>query len=283
MGLANLLPSQGHFGYRWGWSAGFFIYASTVIKFIASETNSLPERLSLITSLPQSTIEEGRSGVDQLYTQILQQAFSGIHPGNSQQYLQFRNVVGAILLLFDPLSIKDLSDLLGCSIQYIQNITRSLHSLLCVPGSIEEPIQVFHKSFPDFLMDPHRCEDKKLVVEPTVYHARILLACLRLMEKRLRRNICNLDDYTVLSEVKVSSTHKKAHIGDGLEYACKFWTKHLLEIPSSNPHTEETLVLGFMQWMIFSNGTIWWVMCNLPARVYPHDFSGRSHIRVGKR
>ena len=220
-------------------AAGFFIYASTVIKFIASETNSLPERLSLITSLPQSTIEEGRSGVDQLYTQILQQAFSGIHPGNSQQYLQFRNVVGAILLLFDPLSIKDLSDLLGCSIQYIQNITRSFHSLLLVPGSIEEPIQVFHKSFPDFLMDPNRCEDKRFVVEPTVHHAHILLVCLRLMEKKLRKNICNLDEYAVLSEVKVSSTHKKAYIGDGLEYACKFWTKHLLEIPSSCPHAEE--------------------------------------------
>ena len=104
-------------------AAGFFIYASTVVKFIASETNSLSQRLSLITSLPQSTTEEGRSGVNQLYTQILQQVFSSIHPGDNQQYLQFRNVVGVILLLFDPLSIKDLSDLMGCSIQYIQNIT----------------------------------------------------------------------------------------------------------------------------------------------------------------
>ena len=30
-----------------------------------------------------------------------------------------------------------------------------------------------------------------------------------------------------------------AHIGDGLEYACKFWTKHLLEVPGNNPHAEE--------------------------------------------
>jgi hypothetical protein len=59
------------------------------------------------------------------------------------------------------------------------------------------------------------------------------------MEKRLKKNICNLGDYAVLSEAKDPSTYKKAHIGDGLEYACKFWTKHLLEIPSSGPHTEE--------------------------------------------
>jgi hypothetical protein len=88
-------------------AAGFFIYASTVVKFVASDVYSPPERLSLIVSLPESTIEEGRSGVDQLYTQILQQAFSGVHPGDSQQYLRFQTVVGAVLLLFNPLSIME--------------------------------------------------------------------------------------------------------------------------------------------------------------------------------
>ena len=220
-------------------AAGFFIYASTAVKFIASETDSPTERLSLITSLPETTVEEGRTGVDQLYTQILQQAFSGGHPGNSQRYLQFRTVVGAVLLLFNPLSIKDLSNLLGCSPQYIQNITRFLHSLLLVPGSIEEPIRIFHKSFPDFLMDPNRCEDEKFVVKPAGCHAEILLACLRLMEEKLRRDICSLGDYAVLSEVKPLPSYKKDCIGGGLEYACKFWTKHLLEIPSSNPHAEK--------------------------------------------
>ena len=212
-------------------TAGFFIYASTVVKFIALEADSPPERLPLITSLPQSTTEEGKFGVDQLYTQILEQAFSGTHPGNNKQYLRFKTVVGAVLLLFNPLPIIDLSDLLGRRRQYIRDTTRSLHSLLLVPESIEEPIQVFHKSLPDFLMDPNRCRDERFVIMPAVHHAEILLACLRLMEERLKRNIYNLDDYTI------PSTHKRAHIGDGLEYACKFWTKHLLETPSSGPHT----------------------------------------------
>ena len=218
-------------------AAGFFIYASTVVKFIASEADSPPERLSLITSLPESTVEEGKSGVDQLYIQILQQAFSGVDPGDSQRYLRFQTVVGAVLLLFNPLPIMDLSGLMGCSTQYIQNTTRSLHSLLLVPGNIEDPIQIFHKSFPDFLMDPSRCKDEKFVVQPAAHHAEILLACLKLMEKRLKKNICNLGDYAVLSEVGDLSPHKD-YIGGGLEYACKFWTKHLLEVPSSGPHTK---------------------------------------------
>ena len=219
-------------------AAGSFIYASTVVKFVDSGVDSPTKRLSLITSLPQSTIEEGRSGLDQLYTQILQQVFSGVRPGNNRQYLQFQTVVGAVLLLFNPLPIKDLSDLLGCSTQYIQNATRSLHSLLLIPGNIEEPIRIFHKSFPSFLMDPNRCEDEKLVIEPAAHHTEILLACLRLMENRLRKNICNLDDCAVLSKVEALSTYKEDHIGDALEYACKFWTKHLQEIPNGSPHAE---------------------------------------------
>jgi hypothetical protein len=76
-------------------------------------------------------------------------------------------------------------------------------------------------------------------VEPKVHHAKILLSCLKLMKERLRRNICNLDDHAVLSEVKDLSTRKKDHVGDALGYACQFWTKHLLCVPGDSPHVEE--------------------------------------------
>jgi len=220
-------------------AAGFFIYASTVVKFVASESSLLTERLSLITSLPQSTTKEGRSGVDQLYTKVLQQAFSDVHADNSQQYLRFQTVVGTVMLTFNPLSIKSLSELLEYNTSLIHNTIRSLHSLLLVPESTEDPIHIFHKSFPDFLMDPDRCGDKRLFVDPAGHHVEILLACLRLMEKELKKNICNLDDHAVLSEVKDLKAHKKEYIGGGLEYACQFWTRHLLEIPDSSPHVEE--------------------------------------------
>jgi len=220
-------------------AAGFFIYASTVVKFIGFGIDPPTERLALITSLPESTTEEGRSGVDQLYTKVLQQAFFPIHTDNSQGYLRFRTVVGTVLLIFNPLSIKGLSELLECDTHQIRSTIRYLHSLLRVSENPEDPIRIFHKSFPDFLMDPERCQDQKFHVEPTTCHTEILLSCLRLMEKRLKKNICNLDDYAVLTEVKDLSTLKKDHIGDALGYACQFWTRHLLEIPSSNPHAEE--------------------------------------------
>ena len=220
-------------------AAGFFLYASTVVKFVVSRDDNPVESLTLITSLPQSTVEEGKSGVDQLYTKILQQAFRDVHTDEHQQYLYFRAVVGTILLIFNPLSIRGLSELLGYGTHHIRSTTRPLHSLLLVPDSAEDPIHIFHKSFPDFLLDPSRCTDKHFFVEPAVHHAEILLACFRLMGERLKKNICNLDDHTILSEVRDLPALRKDHIGEALEYACCFWTKHLLFILGHGPHVEE--------------------------------------------
>ena len=249
--LAGLVENRSDFDLTGDWpsssdieilckkAAGFFIYASTVVKFVASRSDPLTERLALITSLPQSTVEEGKSGVHQLYTKVLEQAFLNVHADTNQQYIHFQTVVGTVLLILNPLSIKGLSELLGLDPHRIRSTVHSLHSLLLVPENTEDPIRIFHKLFPDFLMDADHCKDKRLLVEPAGHHLRILLACLRLMGRRLKRNICKLDDYAILSEVKDLSTRKKGHIGDALEYACRFWTKHLLSVPSSSPHAEE--------------------------------------------
>ena len=220
-------------------AAGFFIYASTAVKFVASENDLPSERLAIITSSPQCTAEEGKSGVDQLYMKVLEQAFPDVQADNPQRYSRFRAVVGTVLLIFNPLSVKSLSELLTYHPSHIRNSIRSIHSLLLVPDNTEDPIRTFHKSFHDFLTDQERCKDRRFFVEPAVYHTEILLSCLNLMIGTLKRNICNLDNYAVLSEVKGLSAHQKAHIGDSLGYACQFWTNHLLRIPGHGPDTEE--------------------------------------------
>jgi len=219
-------------------AAGFFIYASTVVKFVASENDLPSERLAIITSLPQSTTEEGKSGVDQLYIKVLEQAFHNTQADNNQRSSRFRAVMGMVLLTFNPLSIESLSELLRNHPSHIRSTVRSLHSLLLIPDSTEDPIRAFHKSFPDFLTDQERCEDTHFFVDPTVHHAEILLSCLNLMEERLRKNICKLDDHAILSKVKDLSTRQKDYIGDTLQYGCCFWTKHLLEVPGNSPYVE---------------------------------------------
>ena len=213
-------------------AAGFFIYASTVIKFVTSRKHNPTKQLNQITLLPESTSHEGRSGIDILYTQVLGQAVDDVDPVDEEFHSSFGAVVGAVMLVYNPLSAKALSDLLG--VADISTTLRSLHSLLLIPTRKDAPIQIFHKSFPDFLMDPRRCTDQRFFVDPPVHHTEILLSCLRLMKEKLKKNVCRLDDYAILSEVEDLSDQRRDHIGDALEYACCFWTKHLLGTPSDS-------------------------------------------------
>ena len=218
-------------------AAGSFIFASTIIKFVESVYHQPPERLALLTSSPEDTAHEGASGIDALYTEILEHSLGS----EDEEGLQlFRSAIGAALLTFKPLSRSGLSDLLhgmGTPTSF-SAVLNSLPSLLLVPESPEDLVHVIHKSFPDFLTDPRRCQNQHFFVDPSVYHIEILLFCLNLMEERLKRNICSLDDYATLSKVKDLSARKKAYIGELLEYACHFWVNHLVKTPSNGPHVE---------------------------------------------
>ena len=217
-------------------AAGFFIYASTVVKFVTSKIHTPAEQLNRITSLPQSTYHEGRSGIDLLYTQVLEQAVDDVDVDNKELCSRFKTVVGTLLLLFNPLSMKALSDLLR--VPNASTALRPLHSLLLIPDNGEDPIHIFHKSFPDFLTDPKRCGGQWFFVDPPVHHTEILLSCLSFMRGRLKKNICNLADHAFLGDVKDLPTCQKTCIGNALEYACRFWTRHLVAIPSSSQNIE---------------------------------------------
>jgi len=181
-------------------AAGFFIYASTVIKSLASKNRTLTEQLNWIISFPQNTSHEGRSGLNSLYTQVLEQALDDEDLEDEELHSRFRTIVGAVVLVFNPLSAKALSDLLR--VPGASTTLRSLHSLLLVPTSSIAPVCILHKSFPDFLTDSKRCTDHRFFVNPQIHHKEILLSCLNLMNERLEKNICKLDDYVSLSDVK---------------------------------------------------------------------------------
>ena len=249
--LTNIAECQSHGVIPEGWpspsdinilceqAAGLFIYASGVVEFASSQLHQPPERLAL---LPQNIIHEGGSGVDTLYTEVLTQAFYDELEGPDlyEVFSRLRLVAGAVSLAFSPLSIKALSGLLHGfdTPSDISDALWSLHSLLLFPGNIEDPICVFHKSFPDFLTDQERCKDNRFFIDPLVHHTELLLSCLNLMKKRLKKNICNLDDHAILSEVDIF-TRRKEYIGDALEYACQFWTKHLMKISTGGHGVEE--------------------------------------------
>ena len=239
-------------------AGGLFIYAATVVKFVLYRHHPPDERLSLIVLRQKDTSHEGRSGLDLLYTQVLEQASRDVDSDDQEFYSRFKSVVGAVVLIFYPLSINTLSHLLTNygTPSKISTSLRTLHSVLLVPDTTEHPLQVFHKSFPDFLTDQNRCTNPQFLIHPpTHHHKEILVGCLRVMREKLERNICKLDDYSILSDVKDLPTLRKTYIGDSLEYACRFWTSHLANISSDGDVKEVQEAIDHF----FETGFLCWV------------------------
>ena len=114
------------------------------------------------------------------------------------------------------------------------------------------------------------------------HHTELLFSCLNLMKRRLKKNICNLDGYAVLSRGEDPSTHRKLHIGDALEYACRFWTRHLVKTPNSGHDAEEVrkAVDEF-----FTTYLLFWIevlviMGNLDAGIYAINDIQQWYISV---
>ena len=98
-------------------SSGLFIFASTLARFIESEHHEPNERLRLIVTPPDSTIHEGRAGIDPLYTQVLMHGFSNVR--EAMVFTNLRRILGVVILAFNPLSRAQIAEILGINASLI--------------------------------------------------------------------------------------------------------------------------------------------------------------------
>ena len=221
-------------------SSGLFIFAATMIRFIESGHHEPNKRLQLLLSEANSTMHEGRAGIDSLYSQILHYAFSDIH--EPEEFADIRHTLGAIVLAFNPLSRRELSTILGTSMSLISATLRHLHSVILVPVDESEKIRIFHKSFPDFLQDDKRCTDTRLYINPETHHGDIALSCLELV-KGLKRNPCSLPPFAMNQDILNLPQLLENRIGGAIQYACAYWAGHLGLSPTSEDFAEQIIDL----------------------------------------
>jgi hypothetical protein len=212
---------------------GLFIVASVIVDFIDDPFETPQDQLKLILSMSDSAIYAGKSVIDVRYGQILASSFRDVPEDDHRPFERFRLVVASIVLAFNPLSHASLARILGLSSQRIWTILYRLHSVLIVPDSDTEPIRICHKSFADFLTDPQRCLDPRLLVDGPSHHLYLGISCLILMKATLKTNICRLPRYAVNDEINDLPARSEAYIGALLMYGCEFWMNHLLA--SSRP------------------------------------------------
>ena len=235
-------------------AGGLFVHAVATVRFIDHRSSSPKKQLDCLLQSQGSGTFEGKTEfkdnetLDSLYTSILQEAFGGDGPEND---LKFRSILGAVVLAANPLSPSAIATLLGLEPEEVYPILSLVQSLLILQEDIDQPVRTFHKSFPDFLVDPARCTNQRFRVCPPVQHVELLGGCLGTMNRELERNMCKLPDGVANSEVIDLKERTEEHIGQALKYACKSWHKHLVgTIPAHvAPVLEKFLEKKFLFWL----------------------------------
>ena len=212
-------------------AAGLFVYAVATINFIDHKFQNPKSRLNVIMGSPECTTHEARvklkayTSLDSLYISIFQEAFS---ENDEDDNTMVRSVLSTVVLAKNPLSQAAISTLTGLDLNQIQCLLGLIQSLLILPQDPNDPVQPFHKSFPDFVTDHTRCIDMQFYVPPH-YHLNLAFNCLKVMGKLLRKNMCSIPDYALNSKVEgLPDKIKASGIPGALEYACRSWYKHLI-------------------------------------------------------
>jgi hypothetical protein len=228
----NGWPSTKHIDLLCQRAAGLFVYAVATIKFLDSKTRLPSKQLDTIINLPECTTPEGRTQfkqnttLDTLYTSILQVAFSEETP---DMFTNIRSTIGTLILLANPLPPSGIAELVGLDPREVILFLTQIQSLLVLNEDPTIPVKLFHKSFPDFITDPTRCLDNRFYIPPGNLHHELVLNCLRLMNRTLKKNILSLPNYALNSEVMDLPKKVEDQISVALEYACKSWHNHLIK------------------------------------------------------
>jgi hypothetical protein len=168
-------------------SSGSFIFAATLVDFI-NDGSDLPH-LKLRNALGT------HNGLDPLYRQVFSDA---------QRSPRFKQVIGTIMLVTKPLSIRNLESLLQVETGHILLALLGIQSVLVVPEDDHQPVRLVHTSLRDFLVT--RSRSREWYIHPPIHHLRITIDCLK--------------------AIVVEPEDGMFHIGFR-KYACLNWCHHL--------------------------------------------------------
>ena len=174
-------------------AAGFFVYAVATVRFICHGSIGPRGQLEKLLKSPESTKYQGKAklnpktSLDSLYTSILQGCFGDDDPEDDSK---FCSVLGAIVLVTNPLSPSSIAALLGFHTSDVSYQLSLVHSLV-LQGDSNHPVQPFHKSFPDFITDTARCNHQRFYVSPPYHHHELAKGCLELMNQTLKKTCAN--------------------------------------------------------------------------------------------
>jgi hypothetical protein len=245
-GLPASWPDEGNIQALTKMAIPLFIFAATICRFVRSPQWNPKNRLDHVLKY-----QTGVHGLERTYLPVLDQLLTDPADSEKEKNLmiqEFREIVGSIILLADPLSTSSLERLLGIDLETIDGRLGPLHSVLSIPANSDSPVRLFHLSFRDFLLDREKYgrNESWFWIDERKTHEMLATRCIRLMSgpNCLRENICRLDSPGKLRGEIDSKTVDKRLPAD-LRYACRYWVYHLEQSKASI--NDQSEVYNFLQ------------------------------------
>lgn len=229
-----------------------FIFATTICRFIKDRRCGEPEE-QLAKVLKYQT-QSQESELDATYLPVLDHLLTGLSQLRKDEVVQnFKEVIGAIIVLASPLSTTSLAQLLGISKARIDRTLDLLHSVLSIPSNANTPVRLLHLSFRDFLLDTEKRKKHPFWIDAKHVHKILATKCLdRLsLSKCLKKDICDLQKPERL-RADIDKQTIDAHLSLDIQYACQYWVYHAKECESvicDNDQVYNFLQHHFLHWL----------------------------------
>ncbi|SCO92739.1 related to WD40-repeat protein (notchless protein) [Fusarium oxysporum] len=231
-----------------------FIFAATACQQIQKGKHGDPEEN--LNKILERTTGTQISKLNELYLFVLEQLLDD--PTDSGEELEelskrFQEIVGAIVILADPLSAACLARLLDIDEKRIRYMVGLLPSVLYMPSEKSAPIKPLHLSFRDFLINRDKHKTDPFWVDGKETHKRLAIRCLQLLmnDDCLKKDMCDLRTPGV-----ARSDIDKGKIDERLpseaQYACLYWVYHLKESHEriqDEDRAHEFLERHFLHWL----------------------------------
>lgn len=204
-----------------------FIVAATLCRMLRDPNWALSPEEKIQSFLKEWKAEQ--TPVANIYMQILHR----VKNADPERLIgatghSFRVILGSLVLIFDPLNAKCLSNLLSFSDMKGFNKTTLLSRLAPLRAVIdvaepEMPVKPFHLSFRDYLVDSRTPECFR--IDEKKGHLGLANMCRQILLEKLKPNICNIEPGA--SRIDVEDTLVDERLTPELRYAVLHWVEHL--------------------------------------------------------
>ena len=216
-------------------TSGLFIWAVTAVKFLQEQIKEY--RTECLDKVLNALMGKALEDINALYSLIFRVTHNK-HTTN-WDFEKFRWIVGAIIVVREPLCLEDLAGLLDLRqtpssrpVDVVNFVQRLRTVLVAGAGVVDgKTVPRIHKSFFEFITNPdvfvakdrHPNTDSRFYVDPELAEAQIALRCLHQFR---------------LSYDKLVGLHEAQRyppLPGQLRYASRFCASHIRHVPRGNP------------------------------------------------